>query len=156
MLYEKSMTKGERNVKRIGCLFLAMLLCVSMCACGKGNKYTVKSKNGEVAQMTVKEIEKLKDDAIAFENTISGSVISGSGEITKIENSATFAGQWSDHEYYTVYINDELSVRIRAVFAADLKVGQHVQFEGRYYSFKTMLELLPVNDNYDTPSPSVY
>lgn len=143
-------------MKRIGCLLMAIVMCLGLCACKKGNKYTVKSENGEVAQMTVREIEKLKDDAIAFENTISGSVISGSGEITKIERSANFAGQWVDHEYYTIHINDELSVRIRAVFASDLKVGQNVHFEGRYYSIKTMLELLPVNDNYDTPSPSVY
>ena len=144
-------------MKKVFSLLLAILLCVSLTGCGGGNKYTVQSENGTTAEYTVKELEDLQNDAIAFNNTVSGSVISGSGKITKIESSAPFAGQWADCDYYTVYINDELSVRIRAEFASSFSVGQQVSFEGRYYSLSAFgLELLPVNDSHDNPSPSVF
>lgn len=153
-------------MKKVCCIFLAFSLFVLLCACGvdnkytatsaNGNKYTVTSADGTVGQYSVKELKELQNDAIAFGKVVSGAVITGQGKITKIASSFTFAGQWADKTYYTVYINDDISVRIRSEFASDFSVGDEVWFEGRYYSLLTVLELLPVNDNFNTPSPSIF
>lgn len=148
-------------MKKVCSVFLAFSLCLLMCACGGDNKntvnkYTVTSKDGSVGQYSVKELKELQNDAIAYDNVVSGAVITGQGKITKIGSSVTFAGQWADKSYYTVYINDDISVRIRSEFASNFRVGDEVRFEGRYYTLFNVLELLPVNDNFNTPSPSVF
>lgn len=141
-------------MKKYISLLLVLTMCLSLCACGGGSTYTVTKSSGGGESMTADDfIDLHENNQLKYSKEYTGCSISGSGEITKIEQGprSGFYYYTNEYSYYTITINDEICILSLESMLPACEVGDTVYFNAPVQTVY-MGYIYLFNQNEKTPS----
>lgn len=109
-------------MKQCIAIVLMMCICLSLCSCIGGRKYTVECKDNEVRKMTVRQIKKYYNEEPTREkpnNLVKGAVIRGTGTVTSFTRTSDNMAKDTDGKRtsafkYEVCIDNDIIISWRA------------------------------------------
>lgn len=78
-------------MKKIICLSMILVICISLCACSSNHKATIQTNDGESVSMTAKELCKIEStNDLLFQEKYAGSAITFKGVVEKVATDRSF------------------------------------------------------------------
>ena len=157
-------------MKKTMALLLAIMMCLSLCACGSsGKKLLLTDSDGKTTSLSVKEIEKIRDTDGRTWSAYEEGTISGSGKITDItpvagtghfyaDLTVVRGGKTYEYKYTEVEIDDDIILLTRRETFDDFYVGDTVSFNGKLVSGASTIWLLIDccgKNDYDNPELNI-
>ena len=155
-------------MKKVLMGMLAVILVISLCACGGVGKKccTVTFDDGTTKTLSPSELSDIcSNDAVTWENYV-GAKISGEGKITGIDKgsngfyyiteSAVKNGVEYKYEYYQIEINTYIKVLVRSETFKGMVVGDTVRFEGKINSGSSLYNIRVDNSDDSVENPQAH
>lgn len=127
-------------MKKTISLLLALVMCLSLCACGSGPetktvKATVVTNSGETKQMTLAEIKGVvESNSLLFEKEYVGADITVTSTITKIGGAFLLTSWFECEAYLELDASDNAGCWFKPVtedYALTLSVGDEITVSGK-------------------------
>lgn len=118
-------------MKRVIALWVAIMMCLSLCACGGGgSKFTITCKDGTTETMSANELTEVSSNDVRYKQKYAGAHVSGEVKIESIEASITTSKGHIEAVNIGFGHMDLILVDVPSEYVANLDVGDTIPVSG--------------------------